>query len=293
MSAFLLVSPRFLSGKTTVAVGLARRFQQAGKSVALLRLAGDAHSSVDMAFFSGLPGASRDAASADEVIMEAPAGNASGAQSGIKGGRLLVVLSADTPPAEAAEFVRGLGPDVAGVVVNKAPVKRMEAIRSELERVGIRPLALIREDRLLASPTLKDVAQALDAETIFLDGAVGRVLDRPVIASIAADPGQGYFARHGATAVIVRSDKPDLQLAALNAGATCLIVTGGLPILSYVLDRAEEDEIPLLKTNLETVPAVGAIESLYGAAPFGGEAKIKRIAELLSDFDVSALESSG
>ena len=44
-------------------------------------------------------------------------------------------------------------------------------------------------------------------------------LDRPVIASIAADPGQTYFVRTDATAVIVRSDKPDLQLAALNAGA--------------------------------------------------------------------------
>lgn len=205
----------------------------------------------------------------------------------------MAVISGDTPPAQAADFVGGLGSDVAGVIVNKAPVKRIEAIRSELERAGIRPLALIPEDRLLASPTLKDVAQALDAETMFLDGAVGRVLDRPVIASIAADPGQGYFTHHGATAVIVRSDKPDLQLAALNAGATCLIVTGGLPILSYVLDRAEENEIPLLKTCLETVPAVGAIESLYGAAPFAGEGKINRISELLGDFDVSALAGSG
>lgn len=293
MSAFLLVSPRSLSGKTTVAAGLASRFQQAGRSVALVRLAGDAHASVDTGFFFSFPGASRDPASADEVIIEAPAGDASGAQTGIKGGRPLAVISGDTPPAQAADFVGGLGSDVAGVIVNKAPVKRIEAIRSELERAGIRPLALIPEDRLLASPTLKDVAQALDAETMFLDGAVGRVLDRPVIASIAADPGQGYFTHHGATAVIVRSDKPDLQLAALNAGATCLIVTGGLPILSYVLDRAEENEIPLLKTCLETVPAVGAIESLYGAAPFVGDEKIKRISELLSDFDVSVLAGTG
>ena len=90
--------------------------------------------------------------------------------------------------------------------------------------------------------------------------------------------------------MIVRSDKPDLQLAALNAGATCLIVTGGLPILSYVLDRAEEDEIPLLRTGLDTITTVNAIEDLFAAVPFqGGEAKVSRIAELLSEVDAASL----
>jgi BioD-like phosphotransacetylase family protein len=111
-----------------------------------------------------------------------------------------------------------------------------------------------------------------------------------VIASIAADPGQTYFDRTQANAVIVRSDKPDLQLAALNAGATCLIVTGELPMLSYVTQRVEEDEIPLLRTKLDTRQAIEAIEGLFGAGPFsGGEAKTRRAEELLADVDVEPL----
>ena len=110
--------------------------------------------------------------------------------------------------------------------------------------------------------------------------------------TISADPGQGYFAAYGASAVIVRSDKPDLQLAALNAGADCLIVTGGLPILSYVLERAEEDQIPLVRTSLTTIAAVQEIEAIFGSLPFaGGDAKIERITALLSDLNVAALLS--
>ena len=78
----------------------------------------------------------------------------------------------------------------------------------------------------LCSATLPDQLSATVEH--LRDGGL-QPLDRPLIATISADPGQGYFAGYDAKAVIVRSDKPDLQLAALNAGAACLILTGGLP----------------------------------------------------------------
>ncbi len=88
----------------------------------------------------------------------------------------------------------------------------------------------------------------------------------------------------------MRSDNPDLQLAALNAGVTCLIVTGGYPLLSYVLDRAEEDEIALLQTGMDTVTTVERIEAMFAAAPFaGGEAKLRRLAGMLSEIDAAGL----
>ena len=153
-------------------------------------------------------------------------------------------------------------------------------------------IALLPEDRLLAAPTLGEVAAALGADASILDGNESHPVEHPLISSISADPGQGYFTRHGATTVIIRSDKPDLQLAALNAGVRCLIVTGGMPILSYVLERAEADEVPLLRTELDTVAAVGRIEDLYGTTPFaGGEAKLARIQELLADVDIPGVTS--
>jgi len=67
-------------------------------------------------------------------------------------------------------------------------------------------------------------------------------------------------------------------------------VTGGLPVLSYVLERVADEEIPLVRTKLDTTQAVGAIEGLFGSQPFSGSAdKLRRIEELLAGVDVDAL----
>ena len=285
MATLFLTSPEPLAGKTTLAVGLAQRFRASGRAVALKREGDDEHAAADAQIFAAIAEVSEPA---DVTIIEAASGGATIPSDA----RAMVVANASSAAGDLARYCQALGGSPAGVVVNRVPQKRVESVRATLESAGIKFIALIPEDRTLAAPNLGDVAAALQAEVRFLNGAQFQPVEHPLIASISADPGQGYFTRHGASTVIVRSDKPDLQLAALNAGATALIVTGGLPILSYVLDRAEADEIPLLRTKLDTLEAVRGIEALFGALPFsGGEAKLARISELLAAVDVEALLS--
>jgi BioD-like phosphotransacetylase family protein len=284
MPALVLLSPAPLSGKTTIAAGLARRLKAEGHAVSLSRSGDDGNASTDKALLARISGPSDTAIK----ITEGPAGVASITE----GNQALVVVSAGLVASELAEFCRPIGGKLAGVVLNRVPARRAAALKAAAEGTGIRVIGLVPEDRLLASPTLDEVARALDAETLFLNSSGDRPLDRTLIASISADPGQGYFTRTGADTVIVRSDKPDLQLAALNAGAGAMIVTGGLPILGYVLDRAEDDMIPLLRTKLETGDAVRVIEELCAAGPFaGGDEKLQRAAELAASIDVSPIAS--
>jgi BioD-like phosphotransacetylase family protein len=290
MPALLLVSPEPLAGKTTIAVGLADGLRRGGQTGALSRLPGDDHAAADAALFATLRRSSTDS-SQDVRIIESPAGDAGASLAGNPEARALVVADGSRPLSPVLEYCRALGDRFAGLALNKVPPKRAEPLRTDAQTAGVNLVAVVREDRLLAAPVLRDVAFALSASIDHFNNGTGlQPLDRPVIATISADPGQAHFAHYDASAVIVRSDKPDLQLAALNAGASCLIVTGGLPILSYVLDRAEEDEIPLLRTGLDTITTVKAIEDLFAAAPFqGGEAKVRRIAELLSEVDAVSL----
>ena len=290
MPALLLVAPEPLAGKTAVAVGLAQGLRRRGQTSVLIRLPGDDHAEADAALFATLGRSSSD--SADGIrIIESPAGDPSASHDANPQARILVVADGSRPLSPVLEYCRALGDRFAGLVLNKTPLKRAEPLRTDAQTAGVNLLAVVPEDRLLAAPVLRDVATALSASVEHFNNGTGlRPLDRPVIATISADPGQGYFAGYDASAVIVRSDKPDLQLAALNAGATCLILTGGLPILSYVLDRAEEDEIPLLRTGLDTIATVKVIEDLFAADPFqGGDAKVSRIAELLSEVDAVSL----
>ena len=286
MPALLLVSPEPLAGKTAVAVGLGQVLRRRGQTSALSRLPGDDHAETDAALFatSGL--------SSDGIrIVESRAGDAGASLAGNPEARALVVADGSRPLSPILEYCGALGDRFAGLVLNKVPSKRAEPLRTDAQTAGVNLVGVVPEDRLLAAPVLRDVATALSASVEHFNNGTGLLaLNRPVIATIGADPGQAHFARYDASAVIVRSDKPDLQLAALNAGASCLIVTGGLPILSYVLDRAEEDEIPLLRTGLDTITTVNAIEDLFATAPFrGGEAKVRRIAELLSEVDAASL----
>lgn len=291
MPALLLVSPEPLAGKTTVAVGLVQGLRRGGESSGRLsRLPGDGHAEADAALFATLERSANDS-SQDVRIIESPAGDPRASLDGNPDARALVVADGSRPLSPVLEYCRALGDRFAGLALNKVPPKRADPLRTDAQTAGVNLVAVVREDRLLAAPVLRDVAFALSASIDHFNNGTGlQPLDRPVIATISADPGQAHFAHYDASAVIVRSDKPDLQLAALNAGATCLIVTGGLPILSYVLDRAEEDEIPLLRTGLDTITTVKAIEDLFAAAPFqGGEAKVRRIAELLSEVDAVSL----
>jgi BioD-like phosphotransacetylase family protein len=293
MRALLLLSPHQLAGKTTIASGLARRIRTAGRAVAFTRIPGDEAAEADGELFQSLARstpAPLSSSGPEFSLIEAPSGDPNPALAGNPDAGAIVIGSAGQTEPPLIEYASAIGDRLAGLVINKAPSKRMHSMREAAEAAGLKVLAAVPEDRLLAAPVLRDVAATLSATVDHMNDGGLQPLDRPLIATVSADPGQGYFAGYDAKAVIVRSDKPDLQLAALNAGATCLILTGGLPLLSYVRERAEEDEIPLVRTSFDTIAAVNGVEGLFGSLPFaGGDAKIGRITELLADLDIQSL----
>lgn len=281
MRRLFLVAPEPLAGKSTVAAAIALQGRSRGLPVSLERLPGGANEAADKALFSTLssPGASL-------VASEAPAGDPSAALASAPDAPVLVVAPATMPPEAIAAFCRTAGDRLSGLVVNRVPRKRMEETREGLRALGLDPLALVLEERVLAAPTLRDVAAALAAEGSLTNGRALMPVDAPRIAPIAVDPGQAYFMHTGAATAIVRSDRPDLQLGALNAGLACLIITGDAPLLTYVRDRAEEEGVVLLRTPLGTVEAVKAIEDLFAALPFaGGEAQLAALEGLARALD--------
>lgn len=281
MPTLLVAAPKPLSGKTTVAVACARALAKRGTRVSLERAGDDANADSDRRVLASLGSGPGDA-----KIVEVPAGDPAAALKEHDGARVLIVATPETA-AEASAIARPVGEALAGVVLNHA---RSSGDEGGVDFEGVAALVVIPEDRQLAAPSLDAVAAALEAEVVNGAENASRSLGRLIIASIAADPGQAYFDRTRADSVIVRSDKPDLQLAAINAGAHCLIVTGDWPVLSYVRDRLAEDETPFLRTELDTKSAVEAVEALYGRAAFTADAeKLSRLDELFAEADLGSL----
>ena len=297
MPALVLFSQHPRAGKTAVAVGLAQRLRQDNRSAALIRLGppADESAAADARCFAALglaAGKATEPSSPDEAagqvksapdttfLLELPASETPRAEDG---SAVLVERFADLDAAKAASFGKTLAASFAGVIVTATPAARQTAVSADLAGRGLPLLAVLPEDRLLAAPTIAEMAAALDAEALFLDGRADTIVQRMTIASIAADPGQGYFVQFGPQAVIVRCDKPDLHLAALHTSTLCLILTGGRMPLSYVTERAESEGVPLLITAKDTPAAVQALEGLYASGRFGGRPKAERIAQLVAE----------
>jgi BioD-like phosphotransacetylase family protein len=295
MPALVLFSQRPRVGKTAVAVSLAQRLRHDKHPVALVRLGSpdDESAAADARCFASL-GLAADGASkplsADEAtvlvkaapdttfFLEPPAGEATRPS---EAPAVLVERFADLNTAKTASLG---GTSFAGLIVTAAPASRLAAI-PDLSKAAhkIPLLAALPEDRLLAAPTIAEMATALEAQALFLDGRAETIVERITIASIAADPGQGYFVRFGPQAVIVRCDKPDLHLAALHTSTLCLILTGGRMPLGYVTQRAESEGVPILITTKDTAAAVQALEGLYAGGRFSGRPKAERIAQLMGE----------
>ena len=306
MPALVLFSQRPRAGKTAVAVGLTHCLRQDKRPAALIRLGpADDGSTADARCFASLglaAGKTAQPLSADEAaglvkgaadttfVLELPAGETP--RPG-EGAAVLVERFADLDAAKAASLAKTLGSSFAGVIVTATPASRLATVGQDLEGLGVPLLTALPEDRLLAAPTIAEMATALDAQALFLDGRADTLVERMTIASIAADPGQGYFVQFGPQAVIVRCDKPDLQLAALHTSTLCLILTGGRMPLGYVTERAESEGVPVLITTKDTPDAVRVLEGLYAGGRFGGRGKAERVAQLMAErLDKDALRKA-
>lgn len=303
MKTLLVSSPQPGAGKTGVLAALALRLAYEGRRVLALRLGApaDAGAQADAEFFAALPFARgrggrpvapNEAATVAEaggrpvdLLLLEDAGDGSGQElAGAPDTRVLAVVRGD--PRAQTEALTGalesLGPSFAGVVVTGAPERSLAAVRVALGELGIPAVAVLPEDRTLYAPTIGDLVEALDAEVILGDPPPDQIIEHMLIGPLTADPSDPYFKRRRNKAVITRSDKTDLQLAALHTQTDLLILTGGFPPSPYTIDRAAGEEVPILLTKADTRGSVALLTNAFGSSRFTGERKLERLGELLA-----------
>jgi BioD-like phosphotransacetylase family protein len=106
------------------------------------------------------------------------------------------------------------------------------------------------------------------------------------------DPGPDYFGRRANKAAILRSDRPDMQLAALETSNRCLILSGGVKPTYSVSTHAGKKGIPLILTRNDTNSIINTIELALGKPRFNQERKLPRLLEIMEEhFDFKAVET--
>lgn len=189
------------------------------------------------------------------------------------------------------------GDRLAGIVLNGVTRYKVRDVKDGLvpmiEAEGVKVLAAIPEDRRLLGVSVGQLAQHLNGKFLNLEEKKDNFVERYLIGGMILDWGVLYFERFAHKAVIVRADRPDIQMAALRTPTSCIVLTGGNTPIEYVSYEAQEEEVPLIQVETDTLTTTEALESLHEKALFDHPMKQEQFQALMSEHgDWEALCSS-
>ena len=201
----------------------------------------------------------------------------------------VIVVEAYSPElfkAKLADKYQGFGGDLLGVVINKVPLSRMEAVRE----LGGEVLGIIPEDRTLLGLTVAELAELIAGKIVNDAGKSSELVENYMLGALGVDSGLDYFGRKDNKAVVVKCERPDMQLAALETSTRCLVISGDGSPIHDVLHSAEDKAIPIIVTDEDTASVMESVEKALGMAKFNQKEKLPRLAEIMrQQIDFEAL----
>jgi BioD-like phosphotransacetylase family protein len=246
LGVLFIVSAEEAAGKTAICAGLAVNFLNDGKKVGYLKPQASEKdgSDSDVAFMKQTLGLA-DVVNApdlvkgrDIVLVEGSLGPDSGdavsriaygAAREMKAG----VIAIEAYSGEASRYIdvyKGFGADLLGVIINKVPesqLKReLDEAGSRFKEAGIKLLGVIPESRVLLAITVGELAESIRGKILNRTEKSVELVENFLLGAMVVDSGLEYFGRKSRKAAIVRQDRPDMQLAALETSTTCLVLGG-------------------------------------------------------------------
>ncbi len=304
-------------GKTALCAALAHELRQHGKNAAVFKpVAASAGDDPDVAAYRELLGQSQApegpadvetsvaqlAERNDVVLVE---GTSSAADN--DAAKLTEALDAkviavarygpDLDADDLAAFKATFGDRLIGFVVNSLTRYQGTSYKTELapsiQARGLVPLGAIFEDRRLLGVTVGDLATHLDATYLNVCNSDDALVEHVMVGGMGLDSGEMYFGLRQHKAVVVRGDRPDIQMSALATPTACMVLANGIEPIEYVLNEAAQEEVPLISVQTDTLGTMESMNGLLDRARFDHPAKLERFVELLDEHvDTAAIYSA-
>jgi BioD-like phosphotransacetylase family protein len=187
-----------------------------------------------------------------------------------------------------------LGDRLVGVFINDIPHKHLDNIQTLvqpfLESQGIPVLGMLPHNSLLNSVSVRELTQQLRANVLCRRDRLDLMVESLVIGAMNVNSALEYFRKGRNMAVVTGADRPELQLSALETSTNCLILTGHSAPQDFILQRAEDLEIPILSVDLDTLTTVEIADRAFGNVRLQESIKVECIQHLMQDhFDVERL----
>jgi BioD-like phosphotransacetylase family protein len=298
LNTLLLAGLNAPAGKTALAAGITAVVQSQGRSVSYVKSGSTGHE--DVAFLAaGLGIAARSVTpppAADVAVVEWPGDLADGARLAEELGATAAVVVRYRQGLTAATVLDALASLALkpAVVFNAVP----EAVRPAFERrvvapvaaAGLTVLGVVPETPSLLGFSVGELATALDAEFLVLPDRGEGLIESLLLGANAPDPAVSYFQPHPHSALFCRSDRPDIQLAALDSPVRCLVFCGAGYRQTSVLYRAEDLGVPVLQVATGVLETIARLTPLAEGVRFRQGAKIPIARDLVAaHLDLAAL----
>ncbi|MEK7449921.1 MAG: DRTGG domain-containing protein [Planctomycetota bacterium] len=171
---------------------------------------------------------------------------------------------------------RSLGNLLLGVVFNYVPLTKMSYLKKKvvpfLKKNKVEVLGIIPQSAALESVSVKEIKNALSADLICGKDRLENTVEKFCPGIMNVENALRYFRREmghhvgyptvECLAVVTEGDRADIQLAALESNACCLILTGHLYPDDIILSRAEERNVPVLVVHDDTLKIMNKLEKL-------------------------------
>jgi len=190
-------------------------------------------------------------------------------------------------------IIKYYGKSLGGIVLNKIPRYRFDEIIKKYDSLPL--LGCIPDNRYLVSNTVDQFAKHLDGEYIFDSNGKDSLILNVLIGGIVLDWSVHYYNSKENVIALIRGDRPDLQLGAMQSGGNVksIVLTKGINPIEYVVYEAKKQEIPLISVKTDTHETAQMISKLVIKSKFDHVLKLKKMTELLSNnFDLNNFKKS-
>ncbi len=231
----------------------------------------------------------------DVVVLQAPLNSRQGEFLGISAYKVAQELEAqvvlverydDALLADNILFAKQmLGERMIGAIYNIVPPLRHnfleEVMKPYLERNGIPLLGIIPEDNLLRSVSIEELVKGVGGELLCGEDYLDKLVEGVMVGAMSQEHALSFFRKRRNQCVVTGGDRSDIQLAALEANASCLILSGSLYPSPIILGKAEEMGVPVILVADDTLTAAEKAEIIIRTARSHEPKKVARICELI------------
>ena len=311
MVVLYVTSPEVGTGKTTICAGVGKHLLDNGRRVGFLKLTtAENAADSDAAFMKHIfvleePAGSicpvidnqdnrvskikeaydRVSSGKDIVIIEGEPNLGEDSQKIIEALNARVIVVEGYSKRLSPEIYKDFGEHLLGVVLNKVPKGQLERVQNELSaqlgEAGINILGVLPEDRVLFALTVGELAEYLQGEMLNGDEKSTELVENFMLGAMYVGSGSEYFDRKSNKAVVVRGERADMQLAALETSTRCLVLSNDMTPMPVVLHRAEDKKVPIILTRENIINTVTSIEEALDKTRFNQEKKLPRLTEIM------------